>query len=619
MAQAQQLRVALVSMPLVTVFRPSLQIGLLQALARRRGFEVKALHAYLDFAAKIGPPLYEALCGERSIQLGEWLFSVGAFGPEAPDQDGGKFLKAFRSVLLQILRNTQAEPEALLSIRQRDVPDYLDYLVDATDWKSFDVVGFSCTFQQTTASFALASRIKQKHPAIITLFGGANFGLDTAPEMLRACPHANYAIFGEGDITFTEFLGAVARGSDPCDLPGVVAIRDGAATTVAIREPIRDLDQLPVPDYTDFFERHDRLRILPCDAKRVTDIPFESSRGCWWGAMKGACIFCGLNSVSLEYRRKGADSVAQMLAELTRRHGVFRFVAVDNIIDPAETTKLFAKLAEQGIDYQLFFEVRSHLTRSQVRRMRIGGVRRVQPGIESLNSTLLSLLGKGVTAIHSINTLRWLRYYGITADWNLLHRIPRAASSDYSEEVSLMHKLQHLQPPRAVVPIVLDRYSQMFRNPSTFGIRTIRPHTSYYLVYPKRVQVESLCHNWEYELDHAGPDSMSDSLELQVLEWQRAWSCAPKPSLLYWHSPGRLLIEDRRSSATRHRMEYVGVLADLYRMCSNYPASVMQLATALGISGGALDAMLGQFCGENLMIRERSLCLSLALPATPFR
>ncbi len=55
--------------------------------------------------------------------------------------------------------------DRLLRTRDYDVPALLDSLVDSYPWQEVRVVGFSCTFQQNTASFALARRLKRAVPA----------------------------------------------------------------------------------------------------------------------------------------------------------------------------------------------------------------------------------------------------------------------------------------------------------------------------------------------------------------------------------------------------------------------------------------------------------------------
>src|SRR5262245_37893117 len=79
--------VVLVSMPFLDATGPSIQLGLLKAIAEQAGFPVRTLHANLDFAALIGAEPYRRLAQHRGPLVGDWLFSVEAFGKAAPDQD----------------------------------------------------------------------------------------------------------------------------------------------------------------------------------------------------------------------------------------------------------------------------------------------------------------------------------------------------------------------------------------------------------------------------------------------------------------------------------------------------------------------------------------------------
>src|SRR6266702_984953 len=82
------MRTVLVSMPFMGLERPSIQLGLLKAIGEEHGFAVGTLHANLEFAARIGADYYRALAETRGPLVGEWLFSVAAFGAEAPDPVG---------------------------------------------------------------------------------------------------------------------------------------------------------------------------------------------------------------------------------------------------------------------------------------------------------------------------------------------------------------------------------------------------------------------------------------------------------------------------------------------------------------------------------------------------
>jgi len=54
-------------------------------------------------------------------------------------------------------------------------------------------------------------------------------------------------------------------------------------------------------------------------AADVLWLPYEGSRGCWWGE-KHHCTFCGINGQGMEFRARSADRVIADLRTLVQRH-----------------------------------------------------------------------------------------------------------------------------------------------------------------------------------------------------------------------------------------------------------------------------------------------------------
>lgn len=353
-----QWRVALVSMPFVAHFRPSIQLGLLKAIASSHGFPVETFHLNLDFARQIGPESYEVFCNYgRNFRLGEWLFSVAAFSDEAPDH-GRQLLENYPAFTDWLLAEIQQPEEYLLELRDREVPKYLDRLMETIAWDRFEVVGFTSTFQQNTAAFALAARIKREFPTIKVLFGGANFEGEMGVELVRSIPCIDYAVIGEGDIAFPEFLISLQEGRDPSEVAGVACRRNGAVGEPRMRPLFRQLDDLPFPDYDEYFERAERLGLLQNGLRSKVEVPFESARGCWWG-QKHHCTFCGLNGKGIAFRGKSPERVREELGQAARRYRTVRFSAVDNILDMSYLKTFLPQLVEEGAGYDLFYEIKA--------------------------------------------------------------------------------------------------------------------------------------------------------------------------------------------------------------------------------------------------------------------
>jgi len=547
--------------------------------------------------------------------IGEWLFSLEAFGDEAPDPDSTILWDLAGEI--SYLGGSQEElRDRLLRTRHEDVPAYLDCLVRDVPWNAVRVVGFTVTFQQSVASFALAHRLKARFPEIVTVFGGASFDGEMASELVRSVDCIDYAVSGEGDIAFPRLLSAIAAGKDIDDVPGIIR-RDGRGIVAgSLAPPLQRLDDLPVPDYGEYFDRAERLGLLGRDAHRNVWIPFEGARGCWWGE-KHHCTFCGLNGTTMKFRSKSPGRVFHELALQARRYRSFHFEAVDNIADSDHLKHLLPLLIDSNTDYEMFYEVKANLTRMQIKLMAQAGVTRIQPGLESLNSNVLRLMRKGVRAAQNINVLRWAQYYGIDVAWNILWGFPGEVEEDYANQASVIPHLTHLQPPSGAARIWLERFSPLFREPDSPEVRYRTAERSYQYVYPRRVDLDSIAYFFDYEFVDALPEDAYKALSREVAKWSEVWNSAHRPVLTYWSAPHFIQIYDDRRKGHEGTYTFRGALADIYVACSDRPttAAALRHKLHLEMSTEAIQDVLDEFHRRGLMFLDGSLALALALPA----
>jgi ribosomal peptide maturation radical SAM protein 1 len=598
--------VVLVSMPFLEVYRPSIQIALLKAIGAAHGFPVRTLHAHLDLAAAVGVDLYQQLSEHRGRLLGEWLFSVEAFGAAAPDPDAHHAAELAGTDLA----------ERLVRVRRETIPAYLDALVDAYDWSSVRVVGFSSTFQQNTASIALARRLKRRWPHLITLFGGANFEGDMGLEYVRAADSVDLAVIGEGDEAFPLLLEALAAGADLGSVPGLARRVGDRVEATPAAPPTEQLDDRPFPDYTEYFERAETLGLLTAADRPEVGIPFESARGCWWGA-KHHCTFCGLNGETMRFRSRSADRVLDELAHQARTYGTFRFEAVDNILDMRYLSTLVPRLTEY--DFDVFYEVKANLSRAQLHSLAKAGVRRLQPGIESLSSPVLTLMRKGVRAAQNVNLLRWAQYYGMHVEWNLLWGFPGETEGDYAEQASIIPDLIHLQPPGSGGRIWLERFSPLFTETDSADVRYRAPEHSYSYVYPATVDLDRAAYFFEYSLEKPLPDGAYDGVRDAIARWTAAWQADQPPLLTYRAAPGLVHIYDGRYPDRAGTYTFEDTLAHIYLACTDRPvtAAAVQRGLPPGLPDDFVEQAFKEFQKRGLMFLDGSMGLALALPAVP--
>ena len=380
------------------------------------------------------------------------------------------------------------------------------------------------------------------------------------------------------------------------------------------------LDDLPIPDYGEYFERAEDLGVLPRIGHRRVPLPIETARGCWWGA-KHHCTFCGLNGTSMSFRPKSAGRVLEELAQQARRYRTFRFDAVDNIMDMAYFTGLFPALRDQQAGYELFYEVKSGLRRAQLKLMAQAGVTHIQPGIESLSSHVLHLMRKGVRAIQNVNLLRWAQYYDIRAEWNILWGFPGETEQDYAGQAAVIPHLRHLRPPAVAGRIWLERFSPLFTGNGTLPLGRRTPERSYRYVYPGDVDLDRAAYFFDYDTGAGLPDSAYAGVRAAAAEWSGAWRAGPPPVLTYWAAPRYVQIYDERQPGAGGTYTFEGTLADLYLACTDRPVTAAGVRRELGLQlpAEAVHEVFEEFRQRGLMFLDGELALALALPAVKGR
>ena len=595
------MRVLLVSMPWHALDRPSLGLSLLRAALERDGHACEVRYLGFDLADSIGVEDYLWVHGELPYTAfaGDWLFTEALYGarPEADE-------RYLEEVLRRQWRRTASDVRRLLRIRSRVEP-FLEHC-DGLGWADHDVVGFTSTFEQNLASLALAQRVATAHPGPLIAFGGANWEGEMGEALHRRFGFVDVAASGEADLSFPALVARLAEGGDPAEVPGlVVRAADGSSLVTGPAEPVRRLDDLPVPTYDDYLAQREAS---PAAVDVLPTLLLETSRGCWWGA-KHHCTFCGLNGGAMAFRSKSADRVLAEI-DVLRAHGVDSVAVVDNILDMHYFTTLLPELARRGSPLGLFYEVKANLTRDQVRLLARAGVQHVQPGIESLSDSVLRLMNKGTTALQNVQLLKWCAEYGVVAEWNFLYGFPGEDPEEYAAMAGLIDAIGHLTPPSGHGPLRLDRFSPYHADPESSGMTRVRPFTPYPYLYDATPE-ELMQIAYYFEYDHA--DGRDLGYVAPALDRILAWAdTGPTGTLgVQPRADGSAIVLDTRDGGARghslvpwqarllDRMDAVTTETTLLTaaaadgVCSDDARAVLQACADLRIAAHVGDRWLG--------------------------
>jgi magnesium-protoporphyrin IX monomethyl ester (oxidative) cyclase len=378
-------------------------------------------------------------------------------------------------------------------------------------------------------------------------------------------------------------------------MPGCLC-RDEAATGAAAGPTA--MDALPIPDYADYFAQ------LPwmSEAARVRpSIPFESSRGCWWG-QKHHCTFCGLNGEGMAFRAKSAPRVLSEIETLHAEFGIGRFAATDNILGMSHIEGVLGRLAERPAHgFRFFYEIKANMDEAQLEKLALAGTVWLQPGIESLSDPVLHLMRKGVSALLNLRLLRNCRELGVGLVWSILYGFPGEPRDAYDAVAKMVPLLEHLQPPVGCGRIRLDRFSPNFERAAEIGFRNVTPMPAYGAIYD--VPDEDLF-DLAYFFEGDAPDAAREqdlvSLKAASAAWRARWFDQPFAPQLTMTAVGTAhLVSDTRACALQPfycpTPAEIAVLNLLRNPCTRLSV-IEQLADRLDAASveAALDAILAR-------------------------
>jgi magnesium-protoporphyrin IX monomethyl ester (oxidative) cyclase len=372
---------------------PSIGLSMLAQVLRDEGIGAHVDYPIVDFLKRIGERDYEVMANAfGKLSLGERLFSrfvdavgsVDDFMALSQETIGARQCVELRRLVDKALPIAGAVIEAAVERIVRMQPS---------------VVGLSSSFQQQMACVALARRLRQLLPGVPIVLGGANCSAPMGEAMFRGYPEFDAVEVGPGEIAFPRLVRELREGRQDIRIPGVYW--RGAWDAAAVPEdpgvaPEPAMDDLPLPDFDDYFAEWP-----PGEPSLM--VPFEGSRGCWWG-QKQHCVFCSLNH-SIHYRSKSSARLFHEIVALNARYPGRQMVATDDILDMRVIDTLTARLAALPARPKLFYSLKPNLPKNQLAALSGAGVNPILPGVESLADEVLTQMRKGVTGLRNIQML----------------------------------------------------------------------------------------------------------------------------------------------------------------------------------------------------------------------
>jgi ribosomal peptide maturation radical SAM protein 1 len=593
-------------MPFFRLVTPSISLSNLRGALEASGFACDLKHLNVEMGKRLGLDLYTWIAELAPVPL---LFADLVFAPLVYDRrissDRLKELaQPFRTARWPNLAEALEVYSDLVESARAFVTDMLHEI----EWSEYPLVGFNTMFH-VAPSLAMARRLKAALPnPPKVIFGGSNCEGEMGESIVRQFPFVDYVCRGEGERLIVELARHLEDGnSTPEEIQGLVWRKDGEIVCNGLgASVIRDLDSLPRPRYDDWLYEIRQSRLVD---DSWLSLPIETARGCWYGE-KQHCTFCGLNGQTMMFRSKSSKRAVAEFTDLLSRHPRTIY-GVDNILDFRYFTELLPELAKLKHDCEIHYEIKSNVTYEQMCLLRASGCTSVQPGIESLSTSVLRLMRKGVTAAQNIRILKWAAELGVCLIWNMLYGFPDENPKDYVDMAALIPLLTHLPPPAGGCHRVrIDRFSPLFTDRIKAG--AVRPVESYRELYPFESEIVGrMAHYFEHDHTNAmHTDSYIAALGQAVRGWLKESGRAA--FICFSNNPGLRLV-DTRAVAIEQRAILHGLEEDVFKCCLN-GAAMHRLCRTLGRSESELLPILESFIDRRWAIQLDAQYITLGVP-----
>lgn len=317
-----------------------------------------------------------------------------------------------------------------------DIENEADKAIDiiVRDFKP-RVVGFYAMTWTYRQAAAIAKKIKQNNPEIITIIGGPN--VSCLPRYSLELGDFDFGVYSEGEETIAELANKLEGGNnlEYNQIKGLIFKKDRQIVINPARPLIENLDSIPFParhllpikKYFDVFSRKKHFATI------------IATRGCPFN-----CIFCDRqNRMGRKWRVRSPENIVREIKEVVDNYGIKEFMFFDDnlIVDKQWGLKLCQKLEPLKIIWECRNRV-DLVDEEMLKAMKKAGCYRIRFGFESGDNYILKVLKKEITMEQSLKTAELCKKIGIEIYGYFMFGIPEETPQTMEKTIDLALKIE---------------------------------------------------------------------------------------------------------------------------------------------------------------------------------
>jgi radical SAM superfamily enzyme YgiQ (UPF0313 family) len=305
-------------------------------------------------------------------------------------------------------------------------------------------VGITSTTGPQLRHALVVTKLIKRHSDVPVVWGGIHASL--LPEQTLAEPEIDYVVQGEGEVTFLELAGALARKESGAGIPGVWH-RDGGRVTCAGSRPFIDLNQQPPLAY-------DLVDVLKYTRTvfGVRRLSFSTSRGCTF-----PCTYCYNTSFHRrQWRALAPDVAVAQIKDFLQRYSIRGLFLTDAnfFLDMDRARGILEGVLRENLGVvfsRLHVRLDSLLKMSDedLALIERAGCKCLAIGIESGSPRIQKLFRKSIDVAALLDLNRRLSRFSIVPLYFFMLGVPTETVEDLRATVDLFTRLVK-ENPRAI-------------------------------------------------------------------------------------------------------------------------------------------------------------------------
>ncbi|HLP98567.1 MAG TPA: radical SAM protein [Sideroxyarcus sp.] len=259
--------------------------------------------------------------------------------------------------------------------------DALRHLIET---HSIDVLGTSGLSRDYKMLKELIDTARSIKPELVVVLGGGIISGDPMAAMIAL--KADIGVIGQGEITMHELATALDNGLSYEEIPGLIFKSGVRYITTIPRQEVKNLDDLPFPDY-DGFSFPEYMRQINYDAAYII-----ASRSC---PLK--CTFC-FHPSGDKYRKRSLDNIFQEIDYLVDTYHPKSLIVSDELFAPKRdrVIEFCKRIAKYNVTWSVQLRV-CDVDEEMLNIMRDSGCTTISYGIESADDRILTSMAKKIT------------------------------------------------------------------------------------------------------------------------------------------------------------------------------------------------------------------------------